>query len=352
MGNKKENNVADQPLVEMVLRGNTNAFKTIMNNTEGLVAQIVFKMIPVAEDRKDIAQDIYLKTFQKLNTFKFRSKLSTWIAQIAYNTCLSYLEKKKLIFPGNNNDDNQGGEDVLEILNNKIAPVTNETENIIFQKELSEILKTEINKLSPVYKTLMTLYHNEELSYAEIAEITSLPEGTLKSYLFRARKTLKNNLLLTYKKGSFMKYLHLTDDEIQQYVLEKANCADEVIEHIGSCLNCKEKAAQYRLLFEGIKQQEKPVFDFNLADLVLDQLPKTQTKPSSEKWFSFLIIFISTLFVGAIGYLFGKNLVSIFAGISSALIGLIIITVAALFIFLFVDMNRKYQAKMKALNFY
>ena len=75
--------MADQPLVEMVLKGNTNAFKTIMKNTEDLVAQIVFKMIPIAEDRKDIAQDIYLKTFQKLNTFQFRSKLSTWIAQIA-----------------------------------------------------------------------------------------------------------------------------------------------------------------------------------------------------------------------------------------------------------------------------
>jgi RNA polymerase sigma-70 factor (ECF subfamily) len=200
VGNKTGNMVADQPLVEMVLKGNTNAFKTIMKNTEDLVAQIVFKMIPIAEDRKDIAQDIYLKTFQKLNTFQFRSKLSTWIAQIAYNTCFSYLEKKKLIFPGNDMDDNGEGEHLLEILRNKIAPVKSETENIIFQKELSGILKSEIDKLSPVYKTLITLYHNEELSYSEIGEITSLPEGTVKSYLFRARKTLRKNLLLTYKK--------------------------------------------------------------------------------------------------------------------------------------------------------
>lgn len=192
--------VADQPLVEMVLKGNTNAFKTIMKNTEDLVAQIVFKMIPIAEDRKDIAQDIYLKTFQKLSTFQFRSRLSTWIAQIAYNTCFSYLEKKKLIFPGNDMDNNGEGEQLLETLHNKIAPAKNETENIIFQKELSGILKSEIDKLSPVYKTLITLYHNEELSYSEIGEITSLPEGTVKSYLFRARKTLRNNLLLTYKK--------------------------------------------------------------------------------------------------------------------------------------------------------
>ena len=200
MNIKNENNVSDQPLVDKVLRGNTNAFKTIINNTEGLVAQIVFKMIPNAEDRKDIAQDIYLKTFQKLGAFKFQSKLSTWIGQIAYNTCINYLEKKKLIFPVNNNDDNECDDEALEKLNNKIDPFSNETENLIFKKELSEILKNEIDNLSPVYKTLITLYHNEDLNYLEIAEITELPEGTVKSYLFRARKILRDNLLITYKK--------------------------------------------------------------------------------------------------------------------------------------------------------
>jgi RNA polymerase sigma factor (sigma-70 family) len=197
---KNENNVADQPLVEKVLHGDTNAFKTVMENTEGLVAQIIFKMIPNNEDRKDIAQDIYLKTFQKLHSFKFQSKLSTWIAQIAYNTCLNYLERKKLVLPGNNYNDNESDDETLEILNNKIDPFNNETEKIILKKELSEILKTETDKLSPVYRTLITLYHSEELSYSEIAEITELPTGTVKNYLFRARKILRDNLLLTYKK--------------------------------------------------------------------------------------------------------------------------------------------------------
>lgn len=197
---KNEDNVADQPLVDKVLRGDTNAFKFIMKNTEGLVAQIVFKMIPNAEDRKDIAQDIYLKTFQKLDTFKFQSKLSTWIGQIAYNTCINYLEKKKLILLTNNNDEKECDDEALEALNSKTDPFNNEIEKLIFKKELSEILKNEIDNLSPVYKILITLYHNEELNYSEIAQITELPEGTVKNYLFRARKKLKNNLLLTYKK--------------------------------------------------------------------------------------------------------------------------------------------------------
>ena len=148
-----------------------------------------------------------------------------------------------------------------------------------------------------------------------------------------------------------MKYLHLTDEQIQQYVLEKANSTDETIEHIEACTHCKEKAEEYNMLFRGIQQQEKPVFDFDLADLVLQQLPKPQSQPFSEKWLSLLTIFISTLFFCVIVYLFGKNLVVLFGGISTVFIGLIITTVISIFVFLYIDMNKSYHAKMKALNF-
>ena len=95
------NNPADKHLVDRVLRGDTRAFGIIIKNTEALVAQIVFKFVPVAEDRKDLVQDVYLKVFHNLGGFKFKSKLSTWIAQITYNACLSWVEKKKPILPGN-----------------------------------------------------------------------------------------------------------------------------------------------------------------------------------------------------------------------------------------------------------
>lgn len=194
---KNEDSISDQTLVAKVLSGNTHAFKFIIKNTEALIAQIVYKMISNVEDRKDIAQDIYLKAFQKLDTFKFQSKLSTWIAQIAYNTCYNFLEKRKLVLI--DNDSEKSDDEALELLNKHNNFFSNETEDVFFRKELSEILKTELDKLSPVYKTLITLYHSEELNYTEIAEITKLPEGTVKNYLFRARKTLKENILTTYK---------------------------------------------------------------------------------------------------------------------------------------------------------
>lgn len=202
MYHTNEKNPADQVLVDKVLGGDTNAFRLIMKNTEGLIAQIVFKMIPGIEDRKDIAQDIYIKAFQKLGSFRFQSKLSTWIGQIAYNTCLNYLEKKKLVLVEKIKEDNLYGDEDIEVLPDNNDPYANETGTHLIKKELSEILKTETDKLSPLHKILITLYHNEGLSYAEMAEITGLPAGTVKNYLFRARKALRDNLLLTYKKES------------------------------------------------------------------------------------------------------------------------------------------------------
>jgi RNA polymerase sigma factor (sigma-70 family) len=123
--------------------------------------------------------------YKKLPEFNFQSKLSTWIAQISYNTCIDYLRKKKLVL-------------LNDLPDEADEPVTHHDTTL--RNDLAGILQTEMNKLPPLYKTLITLFHNQDMSYAEIGDITGLPEGTVKSYLFRARKALKNNLMLTYKK--------------------------------------------------------------------------------------------------------------------------------------------------------
>jgi RNA polymerase sigma-70 factor (ECF subfamily) len=197
---KDEINYDDHILVKRVLSGDTDAFSIVISNTEKLVAQIIFKMIPNDEDKKDIAQDVYLKAFNKLDSFKFHSKLSTWIGHIAYNTCINHLGKKKLVLLENYLNVPVKNEE-LDTDGSRMTEVNyTEVDNFILKKELSKILQAEITSLSPIYNTLLTLYHYEELSYLEIAQITALPEGTIKNYLFRARKMLRENLLKNYKK--------------------------------------------------------------------------------------------------------------------------------------------------------
>ncbi|MFT3796613.1 RNA polymerase sigma factor [Flavobacterium sp.] len=179
----KENNLsADQAIVAGILSGNTQDFAVIVKNTERLVTHIVRKMTVGQDDQKDLVQNIYLKVFQNLPSFQYQSKLSTWIAQIAYHTTVSYLQKKKI--------------PILDIAENSESrsAQSEDIELEIFRKEMLAVLDIELHKLPPLYKTLLTLYHLEELSNKEIAEITKLPEGTIKSYLYRARKILKDNI--------------------------------------------------------------------------------------------------------------------------------------------------------------
>jgi RNA polymerase sigma factor (sigma-70 family) len=177
------NILTDRQVVDKVLRGEIQAFRDIVSLTEGLVARIIHQLIPDQEDRKDVAQDVYLKVYQHLKGFRFQSKLSTWVAQIAYNTCLNRLQKKQ-----------------PSIYNPPDLPADDATDGKLLQKELNGLLATGIGRLPPVYQTLIGLYHQEDLSYHEIAGITGLPEGTVKSYLFRARKQLKDTMLSIYKK--------------------------------------------------------------------------------------------------------------------------------------------------------
>lgn len=177
----------DKILIKKVLSGNTQDFAIVVRNTERLVAQIVCKMIMNVDDQKDLVQEIYLKAYQNLSSFQFQSKLSTWIGTIAYNTSVNYLEKKEI--PISNID---------SYFESRYSSFEN-IESEIFKKEKIRALNNEINKLPPLYKTLISLYHIEELSNKEISEITNLPEGTIKSYLYRARKILKDNLNKNYQ---------------------------------------------------------------------------------------------------------------------------------------------------------
>lgn len=181
MGN--ENSLSsDKAIVAGILSGNTQGFAVIVKSTEKLVTQIVRKMTVNEDDQKDLVQDIYLKVYQNLSSFQYKSKLSTWIANIAYNTTINYLQKKKI--------------PILDIETNleSKSTLSENIEMAIYKKERLDILDIQLNKLPPLYKTLLTLYHLEELSNREISDITKLPEGTIKSYLYRARKILKDNI--------------------------------------------------------------------------------------------------------------------------------------------------------------
>lgn len=196
----------DRSLVEQILSGDLNAFETIVNDNQKLVSHVVFKMVHQAVDREEVCQDVFIKVYENLKSFQFNSKLSTWIARIAYNTCLNYLQKKKLPLYEDLNAryEDKEYEPVTEgFIENLWGGSTNPEEKMI-QKQTSEFLKNEISQLPEQYRTIITLYHLDEMNYQEIGQIMNCPEGTVKSYLFRARKLLKEKLVEKFKEREWI----------------------------------------------------------------------------------------------------------------------------------------------------
>lgn len=191
--------INEQKLVQSVLQNDRKAILQMIHLYERLVTAMVFKMVDSPADREDMCQDVFLKIFSHLKTFKFNCKLSTWIAQITYNTCLNYLQKKKTlllddVFVTDNKDEEEPSSYVETITLNFMQQTTATPYELLQQTETVAHLQEAIEQLPILFRTLVQLYHIEEVSYTEIAQITKLPLNTVKSYLFRSRKMLKNFL--------------------------------------------------------------------------------------------------------------------------------------------------------------
>ncbi|MBL7726988.1 MAG: RNA polymerase sigma factor [Dinghuibacter sp.] len=174
----------EQQLVEQVLRGDMQAFRQLVKNYEKLVWTVAARLIEQKEEREDLCQEVFIKVYRGLPGFAFESKLSTWIARITYLTAINHLRKDKYKTVSHNQ---------LEDLVLSPAAQDNPGETME-KKSLQAYLNQLIDQMPPAYKTVITLFHLQQCAYDEIVAITGMPAGTVKVYLLRARKLLKEKL--------------------------------------------------------------------------------------------------------------------------------------------------------------
>jgi hypothetical protein len=142
---------------------------------------------------------------------------------------------------------------------------------------------------------------------------------------------------------------HLSEEEIQQYALGGTGL--NTIEHIGSCAICEAKAANYRLIFLEMDQLPQPAFDFDVASLVLAQLPRPETTPDTgERWF-YLLIFATLASISIPVYIYRVYFFKMFTGILPAAMYLVILVTVFILVFQGIEMFRKYQKQLNILNY-
>ncbi len=191
----------DNELIEQILNGNSNAFTFLVNRYQKLVLHISGRLIQRQEELEDVCQEVFLKVYQNLGKYRKECKLSTWIATIAYNTGINHLRKFKKL--------DISDSDTQEIFLKTVDPDTIGYE----QTDLHRYIRELIMLLPVQYRTVITLYHLEEFSYQEIEQITGMPEGTVKNYLFRAKALLKEKLKFVVDANSLKVVKEITNEK-------------------------------------------------------------------------------------------------------------------------------------------
>jgi RNA polymerase sigma-70 factor (ECF subfamily) len=167
----------EKALVNNILAGDQQAFGMLISQYKKLVFQMVARLIDNDQDREELCQDVFVKVFEKLDKFNFDSKLSTWIATIAYRMAINVLKKKKT----------KQREGDLDAIAFKIG-----NEDLSLEREdFTDFVHDLIKQMPESYRVALTLFHIEGFSYPEIVAVMDVPEGTVKSYLFRARQKLR-----------------------------------------------------------------------------------------------------------------------------------------------------------------
>jgi len=191
-----------QEHIRRILKGDTESFRHIISAYEKLVRHVIGGLVRNSSDEYELSQEVFVKAYQNLKSFRMESKFSTWIARIAQNTALNHLSKKKA---GLYEDMAIPAETDESFLDRYVDNASDTTDDMLLEKDRSRWIQKAIEKLPSPYSDILILYHMEEMSYLEIGETLKMPEGTVKNYLFRARKKMKDYLV----KGLRQEAVHL-----------------------------------------------------------------------------------------------------------------------------------------------
>ena len=175
----------DQKLVERVWAGEREAFARLIDRYKTRVLHTAFRMLRNREDAEEAAQDTFVRAYRGLAKFRAEASFSTWIYKICYHVCLSYLERKKLpraqIEP----------EELLSLPDWATPETTLETQ------AQGKAVEAVLDGLPQHFRTVLILYHAQQLSYQEISEVMELPVNTVKTHLHRGRALLRERILQT-----------------------------------------------------------------------------------------------------------------------------------------------------------
>jgi RNA polymerase sigma-70 factor (ECF subfamily) len=169
----------DRIVLEQILAGQKELFRLLVKRHEQAVYGMGMSFFHSPEDAFDFTQEVFLKAYRSLSGFEGRSRFSTWLYRIAYNTAVNSVTRNK---------------DYRSLAENELASGEDTPEREFLRDFLRETVLKAVKELPGRYRICIDLFFFYDRSYQEIEAITGYPVNTIKSHVFRAKKLLRDKL--------------------------------------------------------------------------------------------------------------------------------------------------------------
>lgn len=188
---REEGRLEDQDMVRAVREGDTTAYRGLVEKYQQRVYGLIYGMVRNREDARDLTQEAFVKAYNNLDSFRLESSFYTWLYRIAMNVTIDFIRKRKRratsgFDEGIASRDDDGG---ISEIHHQDSP-----SRALERKQLYGRIMDAISRLPEDQRQVLLLREVEGLAYKEIAAIMDIPEGTVMSRLYYARKKLQKAL--------------------------------------------------------------------------------------------------------------------------------------------------------------
>jgi RNA polymerase sigma-70 factor (ECF subfamily) len=175
--------------VTRVQKGDRTAFDLLLVKYQNRVASIVSRFVDSPEDIADVTQEVFIRVFRSINSFRGDSAFYTWLFRIAINHAKSYLQKNKARKASSENECSEKHDNAQDKIFNMDSP-----ESLLSRSQLAEGIENALSAMPAELSVALILREFDGLSYDEIAKVMECPIGTVRSRIFRARELLDNTI--------------------------------------------------------------------------------------------------------------------------------------------------------------
>jgi RNA polymerase sigma-70 factor (ECF subfamily) len=186
--------LSDQQVVEQARNGRESAYRELIGRYQRPVFSLIYRLVRNREQAEDLAQDTFIKVLNAIDRYDPSYKFSSWIFKIAHNTALDQLRKKEPETLSLDGSPHALTADEVEATTLTAVSADENPEQFTSSREVGQEIEQALGMIRPEYRTAIVLWHIDGRPYEEIAEIMGLPLGTVKTYIHRGRKDLRQHL--------------------------------------------------------------------------------------------------------------------------------------------------------------